>query len=168
MATIIVAVTPSLVIGTKENTIPWHLPDDMKFFKETTQGHPIIMGSNTWNSLPKKPLPKRTNIVVSRTIESTSDDSTFHESRPIFVDSIQEALYMVSMFKSLSEPYIIGGAQIYRSALEEKLVDKILMTHVHKDYEGTVYFPDIKDYGFIRNKLLVKHNDFNIVEYIKI
>jgi dihydrofolate reductase len=164
MTSIIVACDPNRVIGTASNTIPWNLPEDMRFFKETTCGHPIIMGRNTWDSLPRKPLPKRTNIVVSRTMTPSSDGDTVGSSKPIIVSSLKEAIEMVSTFH-MAEPYIIGGAQIYKAALEQGLVDKLLITQVHKAYEGTVYFPDPADYEFVQSNVIKEHPDFDIIEY---
>jgi dihydrofolate reductase len=167
MTTIIVACDPNNLIGTADNKIPWSLPDDMKFFKETTQGHPIIMGRNTWDSLPRKPLPKRTNIVISRTMKPSTDDDTVGSVKPIIVPSLVEAFDMIKVFTKLEEPFIIGGAQIYRASLDQKLVDKILMTRVRTAYRGTVYFPDVQTYGFAVNRKLVDHPDFEIIEYTK-
>lgn len=164
MTSIIVAFDPNRVIGTASNTIPWSIPDDMKFFKETTKGHPVIMGRNTWDSLPRKPLPKRTNIVVSRTMTPSSDEDTIGDTKPIIVSTLKEALEMVTTFH-LNEPFIIGGAQIYKSALEQGLVDKLLITQVHKVYEGTVYFPNPTDYGFTPSNVIMEHQDFDIIEY---
>jgi dihydrofolate reductase len=167
MTSIIVACDHNFVIGTEDNKIPWSLPDDMKFFKETTLNHPIIMGRKTWDSLPRKPLPKRINIVVSRTLPTSSNKDTFTENNPIFVHSIKEALESLSSFPSASSPFIIGGAQIYSSALEENLVEKIIMTRVKKEYTGTVYFPNPANYGFAHSTVIMTHLDFEIVEFTK-
>jgi len=167
MATIIVACDPNNLIGTADNKIPWSLPDDMKSFKETTQGHPIIMGRNTWDSLPRKPLPKRTNIVVSRTMTPSTDDDTVGHLKPIIVPSLAQAFDMFKVFTKLEEPFIIGGAQIYRASLDQNLVDKIIMTRVRLAYRGTVYFPDVQTYGFGINRKLIEHPDFDIIEYTK-
>jgi dihydrofolate reductase len=167
MATIIVACDPNNLIGTADNKIPWSLPDDMKFFRETTSGHPIIMGRNTWDSLPRKPLPKRTNIVVSRTMHSSTDNDTMAVTKPIIVESLQAALDSLKIFKNMEEPFIIGGAQIYRASLDQNLVDKIIMTRVRTAYRGTVYFPDVQTYGFGVNRKLIEHPDFEILEYTK-
>jgi dihydrofolate reductase len=167
ITTIIVACDPNRVIGTATNTIPWNLPEDMKFFKETTRGHPVIMGRNTWNSLHIKPLPKRLNIVVTRTMTASSDNDTFTETKPIIVNSLEDALDTLKLFKSMTDPFIIGGAQIYKTALENNLVDKILMTRVHNTYQGTVYFPNQEEYGFTQNRVVIKNKDFDIIEYIK-
>lgn len=167
MTTIIVACDPNNLIGTPDNKIPWNLPDDMKFFKETTSGHPIIMGRNTWDSLPRKPLPKRTNVVVSRTMTPSTDEDTVGGLKPIIVPSLGEAFDMLKVFKNLAEPFVIGGAQIYRASLDQNLVDKILMTRVRTAYVGSVYFPDVQTYGFGINRKLVEHPDFEIIEYTK-
>lgn len=167
MATIIVACDLNYLIGTADNKIPWYLPDDLKFFKETTLGHPIIMGRNTWNSLPKKPLPKRLNIVVSKTIPESTDEDTIDYGGPIFVSNIQDAINTATWYMSYKEPYIIGGGQIYRSALAEGHVDKIIMTKVSGAYRGIIYFPAPITLGFYKNRDIMVHNDFTIEEYIK-
>jgi dihydrofolate reductase len=163
---IIVACDPNNVIGNSNNNIPWNIPDDMAFFKKTTTGHPIIMGRLTWDSFPRKPLPKRTNIVISRTLTPTSIEDTICESKPFITNSLQDAIDIVKSF-NIDESFIIGGSQIYKKALSNISVNKLIVTHVKKEYEGTVYFPKISDYGFTANKTIMEHQDFTIMEYTR-
>lgn len=168
MNTIIVACDPNFLIGTADNKIPWSIPDDMKFFRETTSGHAIIMGRKTYDSFPKKPLPKRLNVVISRSHESCSDGDTLGQNKPLYARSLSEAFELVQLATPHDiERFIIGGSQIYRLALESGAVDKILLTAVKKVYEGSIYFPNPKHYGFKIAGVIKEHADFTINEYRK-
>jgi dihydrofolate reductase len=127
MISIIVAVAKNGVIGDK-NSLLWHISEDMRFFRQTTSGHPVIMGRKTYESLGR-PLPNRTNVVISRTIS--------HIEGCIVVRSLEEA---VAMFPSDEEVFIIGGAQIYALAL--KVADRFYLTRVEHEYEGDTSFPE--------------------------
>lgn len=164
--TIIAAVAENLAIG-KDNDLLWHLPTDMKFFKETTKGHFVIMGRKNYNSIPEKyrPLPKRTNIVVSRRTDLTIN------SVQIF-SSIEKALTFAKLEKQ-KEVFIIGGGQVYNYALDNDLITRMLITHVNAEYEADVFFPKINE-GDWNTKLILDHPkndkdplDFTIVEYRK-
>ncbi len=126
---IIVAASTNNAIG-KDNTLLWRLPNDLKFFKNTTWGHPIIMGNNTYKSIGSKPLPGRKNIVISSTI--TKDD--FNTS---FVTTIPEAVEE-AVKENTHEIFVIGGASIYNQMLP--MVNRIYLTRVHTHIEGDVYF----------------------------
>ena len=133
---IIVAVSENRVIG-KDNDLIWSLPKDTKFFKDTTLGHHVIMGRKNFESIPHKysPLPKRTNIVITRQAHYKADGC-------IVVESIERAL-QVAKENQDKEPFIIGGGQIYKIALKKKLVDKIYLTKVHHSFEGDTFFPEL-------------------------
>ena len=133
---LIVACSENLVIG-KDNDLIWHLPKDMKFFKDTTKGHFVIMGRKNFESIPHKyrPLPNRTNVVVTR-------QDTYEAEGCIVVNSISEALNRAKDAKD-EEPFIIGGGEIYRLALEQNLVDRVYITRVHKHYDGDTFFPEL-------------------------
>lgn len=135
---LIVAAAENNVIG-KDNDLIWHLPKDMKYFKETTQGHFVIMGRKNFESIPHKyrPLPNRTNVVITRQSSYTAEGC-------IVVNSLEEALLKAKEAND-NEPFIIGGGEIYRLAMEADLVDKIYLTRVHKTYEGDTYFPELND-----------------------
>ena len=126
MVSIIVAVAANGVIGDK-NSLLWHISEDLRFFKRTTSGHPVIMGRKTFESLGR-PLPNRTNVVISRTIDSIEGCTV--------VRSLEEA---VAMFPVEEEVFVIGGAQIYALALE--VADRFYLTRVGHDYEGDTSFP---------------------------
>ena len=135
MTSLIVAMTKDRVIG-KNNDLPWpKIRADMKHFRDTTTGHAVIMGRKTWDSIPEtyRPLPDRTNIVVSRQT-NLQLPGTHH----IF----NELDVAIEFAKTIdSEPFIIGGAAIYEAALP--FTDKIYLTLVKGGYRGDAYFPEI-------------------------
>ena len=132
MVSIIVAIAQNGTIGDK-NALLWHIKEDMRFFRTTTSGHPVIMGRKTFESLGSKPLPKRKNIVITRAERDFEGALTAH--------SLQEA---IAMAEGDEEMFIIGGAQIYAEALS--VADRMYITRVERDYEGDTSFPDI-DYS---------------------
>lgn len=129
MVSIIVAIAQNGTIGDK-NSLLWHIKEDMRFFRTTTSSHAVIMGRKTFESLGSKPLPKRTNIVITRADRSFDGALTAH--------SLDEA---VAMATGDEEIFVIGGAQIYAEAL--KSADRLYITRVYRDYEGDTAFPDI-------------------------
>lgn len=126
---IIVAKAKNGVIGI-DNTLPWHLPADLKHFKQTTLGHPIIMGRKTWESLGRA-LPGRRNIVISR-------EARFHAEGAECFTSIDAA---IDACKNEDLAFIIGGAQIYEQALDQ--VNKLVITEVDIEVAGDAHFPEI-------------------------
>ena len=129
MVSIIVAIARNGVIGDK-NALLWHIKEDMRFFRTTTSGHAVVMGRKTFESLGSKPLPKRTNIVITRAERNFDGALTAH--------SLEEA---IAMAEGDTEIFVIGGAQIYAEALNK--VDRMYITRVDKDYEGDTSFPEI-------------------------
>ena len=119
------------VIG-RNGTMPWHLPEDLAHFKQLTQGHPVIMGRKTWDSLPPRfrPLPGRDNIVVTR-------QDNWHENGAQRASSLAEALSFTE--QAHSTVWIIGGAQIYAEALP--LAHRLEVTAIHGDFEGDAHAP---------------------------
>lgn len=130
---LIVAVAENGVIG-RDGKLPWRIPEDMKWFKARTEGRPMIMGRKTWESFPKRPLPGRTNIVVTR-------DASFKAEGGVVVTSLSAALD-VAAGEALEEIMVIGGAEIYRAAMP--FVRRIYLTSVHGEIEGDTYFPAIE------------------------
>jgi dihydrofolate reductase len=126
MISIIVAVAQNGVIGDK-NSLLWHISEDMRFFKRTTSGHPVIMGRKTYESLGR-PLPNRTNVVISRTMGEIEGCTVVH--------SLEEA---IALFPAEEEVFVIGGAQIYALALD--VADRFYLTRVGHDYEGDTSLP---------------------------
>ena len=138
VVSLIVAVSENKVIG-KDNDLVWHLPTDMKFFKDTTKGHFVIMGRRNYESIPHKyrPLPKRTNVILTR-----QDD--YKAEGCVVVKSVEEAIELAQQAGD-KEPFVIGGGQIYKYAIENNLVDRIYLTRVHTEIDGDTYFEDLDD-----------------------
>lgn len=136
MVSLIVAVAENGAIG-KNNDLIWYLPKDLHYFKSKTKGHTVIMGRKNYFSIPEKyrPLPGRDNVVV-----------TFQEQLEApgceVVNSVEEAL-KIARQKNDNEPFIIGGGQIYRYALEHNLVDRMYITRVHQSFDGDTFFPEV-------------------------
>ena len=128
MVSIIVAIAQNGTIGDK-NSLLWHIKEDMRFFRTTTSGHAVIMGRKTFESLGSRPLPKRTNIVITR------QDVVFEGA--LTAHSLEEAIRMAD---GDEEIFVIGGAQIYAEAL--KVADRLYITRVEHDYEGDTSFPE--------------------------
>jgi dihydrofolate reductase len=147
----IVAHDPDRLIGA-DGDLPWHLPNDLKHFKNTTSGHPIVMGRKTYEAIGR-PLPKRQNIVITRD-ENWSAPGT---------DVIHEPSDLNSLELTHEEPiYIIGGAEIYKLFLP--IVDELLVTHVKKRYEGDVWFPAY-EHLFDEPELLEETDEYCIKRY---
>jgi dihydrofolate reductase len=127
----IVAVAHRRVIG-RDNDIPWYLPADLQYFKKVTMGHTVVMGRNCYNSIGR-PLPKRTNIIVTR-------DPYYISSVCPIARSIPEALEIANE-NGETEVFIIGGGQIYAQTVD--LWDRLYLTEVDIDVEGDIFFPEI-------------------------
>ena len=117
------------VIGVN-NTLPWHLSEDLKHFKSLTTGHTIVMGRKTYESIGR-PLPNRRNIVISRNMKASYEGAEV-------VHSIEDAF---SISRNDSEVFVIGGSNIYEQALS--LVDHLYITEIKKSFSGDAYFPEI-------------------------
>jgi len=131
IVSIIVAASENNAIG-KNNSLPWKLPNDMKFFKNTTWGMPVIMGRKTFESFSKA-LPGRMNIVVTSQQFWSAPDAEVVEGIPAAIEKATEA--------NTNEIFIAGGGEIYKQALP--LVDKIYLTRVKADIDGDVFFPEL-------------------------
>lgn len=115
----------------KDNKLPWHIPEDLKRFKEITSGHPIIMGRKTFKSIGR-PLPNRTNIIITR-------DANYQMEKCVIVNSIEKAIQEASQLEQ-EEIFIIGGGEIFKQALP--YVDKLYLTIVKGPIDGDVFFPE--------------------------
>lgn len=151
---IIVAMTDERVIG-KDNDIPWHYSEDMKHFKQKTMDNPVIMGSNTYRSLPEdyKPLPGRTNIVLTRE-EMDIDESV------VQANSLDEAFEEAE--KQSEKAFIMGGASVYSQTID--IADRLIITEIHGDYDGDCHFPEI-DEGSWKEVERDDREDLSFVEY---
>ena len=131
MVSLIVAMSSNRVIG-RDGDLPWHLPADLRHFKKTTMGHHLIIGRATWDEVGK-PLPGRTMVVVTRNRDFSADGV-------LVAHSVEEAL---ALARDDNEPFIGGGAEIYRQALAADVVDRLYITRVHARVEGDTFFPPI-------------------------
>ncbi|MEJ6773677.1 MAG: dihydrofolate reductase [Porticoccaceae bacterium] len=132
---LIVAVSRNGVIGLN-NQLPWHLPEDLKYFKSVTMGKPIVMGRKTYDSIGR-PLPGRTNIVITR-------DPAWHASGVEVAQSLEAALALgkkACEAAGAEEIMVIGGEQIYRMCIEN--ADRLYLTQVDAEVEGDAFFPGI-------------------------
>ncbi|MDP2677078.1 MAG: phosphoribosylformylglycinamidine synthase subunit PurS [bacterium] len=129
---IIAAVAKNGVIGNK-GKLPWHLPKDMAYFAKTTKGHPVIMGRKTFESMEKKPLPGRTNIIVTSRVYAAPGCLIAH--------TVGEALFYAKISPHAEDIFIIGGSLIYREALA--FAERLYITAIDRDFEGDVFFPKV-------------------------
>jgi len=132
MISLIAALASNRAIG-KNNELLWHLPEDMRHFRETTRGKPVIMGRKTWESLPDsfRPLPGRHNIVVSRNTAYQAPGATL-------ASSLEEAVRQAG---NADEAFVIGGAELYRQALP--LSSHLYLTEIEENIDGDVFFPKV-------------------------
>lgn len=131
MLTIIAAAGENNALG-KDNDLVWHLPDDFKRFKRLTSGHHIIMGRKTFESFPKL-LPGRKHVIITR-------KEDYHPDNTSVVHSLEEA---IRISKLDEQPFIIGGGEIYKIAMEK--AEKIELTRVHGEFEADTFFPEIDE-----------------------
>lgn len=164
---LIVAIAKNNAIG-KDNDLLWRLPKDMQYFKAKTLNHHIITGRKNYISIPEKfrPLVDRTNIVLTR-------QTDFNEENCIIKHSLEDAIEYAKS-NNEDELFIIGGGQIYKEALSKNLIDKMYITHVHQDFDGDTFFPEINSLSW--NKANEEHIqadeknpfDYSFTEYEKI
>lgn len=166
MSKLIVAVSNNGVIG-KLNDLPWYLPADLKHFSDVTKGHTVVMGKKTYKSISDRlhgPLPDRKNIVISGSLVNVHDGFTVYKSfDDLLADSGIEK----------NDTYYIGGAGIYKEAVERDLVDTIYLTKVKANVNGDVYFPKLDLNRWVeisREKYLKDENniyDYDFVTLVK-
>jgi dihydrofolate reductase len=151
---IIVAAAENGVIG-NNNTMPWSIKGNLAHFKEMTMGWPCVMGRKTWESIPKKPLPGRLNIIVSKTMtaENSPDVKIF--------SSLSSAIEYCAGYEKV---FICGGESIYKQALP--LADKIDFTLIRGQYEGDAFFPEI-DSAVWKKTSSIDFDDFSFISYSK-
>jgi len=128
------AMSRNRVIG-RNNALPWHLSEDLRYFKRVTMGKPIIMGRKTWESIGR-PLPGRTNIVITR-------DHDFQAAGVRVVHSLDDALRLaehIGVIEGAEEAVVIGGAEIYALALPK--AERLYLTQVHAEVQGDAWFPE--------------------------
>lgn len=151
---IIAAMAENRVIG-KDNALPWSLKEDMAHFRELTSGWPCIMGRKTWESLPKRPLPGRPNVIISRSLSAKAASGATVSA------SLKEAVQHCVGYEKI---FICGGASVYHEALE--IANKIELTEIHRPYEGDVFFPPVDPDKWIKTDT-VNFDDFSFISYSK-
>lgn len=132
MISLMVAHDPNHVIG-KDNKLPWHIPEDLAYFKKHTVGKGMVMGRNTYESIGR-PLPKRRNIIVTRNKDYQAEGADV-------VHTIEDAIRLAENVHE--EVMVIGGEQIFQSVLP--IADRLYITLIHKNFEGDTYFPEYGD-----------------------
>jgi dihydrofolate reductase len=164
---LIVAMDLEKGIG-RNNDLMWHLPADMKFFRETTTNHVVVMGRKNYDSIPTKfrPLPNRENVVLTRNIDYKAEGCLVFNSLEACLDH-----YKNEQEKTV---FIIGGGEIYKKALELNCIDEMYISHVNKTYGADTFFPDfdLKNWKF-ETVLSYEKDDknetsFSVIKYTKV
>ena len=150
LISLIVAHSSNRVIGI-DGQLPWHIPDDLKYFKAITIGKPIIMGRKTFDSIGK-PLPKRKNIVISRSMEKRDDVLVYQNIET----------FLTEHSNSNESIFIIGGAQIYSALMN--WTKEIYLTFIFGEYSGDAYFPKFENHYELK-EIIFKNNDFEVRRY---
>jgi dihydrofolate reductase len=155
---LICAMAENRVIG-RNNSLPWHLSEDLKYFKRTTMGNSIIMGRKTWESIGRV-LPGRTNIVIT-------SDSEYVAAGARVVHSLDEALRLansIAYIDGSEEAFIIGGAELYKTAMP--MADRFHLTRVHAEVDGDTYLGEFDESGWKEvSREDFSHNETNPYDY---
>jgi dihydrofolate reductase len=159
---IIAAISENNVIG-KDNAIPWSIKEDLAHFKELTLGWPCIMGRKTWESLPKRPLPGRLNIIVSGSLKNANlvSPGVTESTKVKICSSLSAAIEHCAAYQKI---FICGGASIYHEAIP--LAHTMELTHIHSSYDGDTFFPPIDPTVWVKTAS-VDFDKFSWVSYSK-
>jgi dihydrofolate reductase len=152
MISFIVAMDQNRVIG-KDNQLPWHLPEDLKYFKKVTIGHPIVMGRKTFESIGR-PLPGRENIILTR-------NETYRPEGCKIINSIDDLKQISNDYDE--EVFVIGGAEIFKQTFH--LADKLYITVIDEQFEGDTFFPNFDNEWKLISKMKGIKNDKNRYDY---
>ena len=158
----IVAVSENDVIGTN-NTLPWDIPEDMKFFRDKTKGHALIMGRKTFESVGH-PLPNRLNVVVSR-----NQDFKYDAPNVAIQPDLKSAVALCGSKASKygDEVFIIGGGDIFKQSMS--MVNVIYLTRIHQEFIGDIYYPKIslKEFELIERRDRTEPVPFSFLTYMR-
>lgn len=163
----VTACSENLVIGVNGG-LPWNIPEDMKFFRDTTRNHVMIMGRKTFDSFLGKPLPNRYHIVITRDASSLKFQAD--EQSPVSAaKSVEEA---VALAKTLTEQwgeevFIIGGGEIYKQTMG--ITDKIYLTVIHQKFQGDTYYPQVneKEFNLVKKSDRTEPVPFSFLTYLR-
>ena len=150
-----------------DNKLPWHVSEDLKNFKYLTKNSAIVMGRKTWDSIPKKPLPKRFHIILTKTPESVDISDKKYENC-IALSSINE-IEQFCLERNFANSWIIGGQSIYETYLNQKYISDIHITKVNKDFDCDVFFPEIpSDFSIVDKEETLENNvKLDFIHYSK-
>lgn len=182
---LVAAVASNGIIGVN-NSLPWHLPEDLAFFKQTTLGKPVLMGRKTYESI-NRPLPGRLNVVLSSDANWQAAPAKDGTARSVLaypaelpegnVTQIASATSLpvaLQWLASFEQVFLIGGSNLYEQALRGNLVDELILTEIHESFEGDAYFPDWDRNLFEEQERIVNPASeartwgFDFVKYAKI
>lgn len=167
----------------KDGKIPWKIKEDLKLFRQITTGHSTIMGRKTWESIPEKyrPLPNRTNIVLTKDLNSfaikpvpSSSDNIGRligskhkqQENTWFTTKWDSAIEIAKKYRPGKHIFIIGGASIYDYAINEAKIDRILLSLVDGEHEGDVFFPELDENEWMEKSISL-HEGFELIEKIR-
>ena len=164
---LIVAIDANRGIG-KDNDLMWHLPNDMKFFKETTQNQIVVMGRKNYDSIPERyrPLPNRLNVVLTRNLDFQAPGCKVFTSLTDCLEFFKE--------ENDRTVFIIGGGEIYKMALDSGRIDEMFITYIDKSYGADTFFPDFDTTQWQQNLVTKQDKDdahdasYQIMHYVRI
>jgi dihydrofolate reductase len=164
---LIVAMDINRGIG-KDNDLMWHLPSDMRFFKETTLNQIVVMGRKNYESIPEKfrPLPNRENVILTR-------NQDFIAENCLIFNSVRDVIVHYKTDRTGRDIFIIGGGQIYKEVLDLDVIDEMYITHVEHSFDADTFFPEIDLKNWKVESLLKKEIDdknqyaFEVKRYIR-
>lgn len=163
----VTACSENLVIGVNGG-LPWNIPEDMKFFRDTTRNHVMIMGRKTFDSFNGKPLPSRYHIVITRDASSLKFEP--NEKSPVsIVKSVEEAVALAKTLTSQwgEEVFIVGGGEIYKQTMG--ITDKIYLTVIHQNFTGDTYYPEVseKEFKLVEKSDRTEPIPFSFLTYLR-
>jgi dihydrofolate reductase len=148
----VVAMASNRVIG-RDGQLPWHLPEDLKLFKKITLGHPILMGRKTYESIGR-PLPKRRNLILSR---------SWNHPEIVGIEIVRD-LEALDSLDLEGDVFLIGGAQIYAALLPR--CDEVYLSYIYEAHEGDTYFPEFES-DFQLAEVVEKYDAFELRRYVR-
>jgi dihydrofolate reductase len=162
METILLAAFDDFKLIGNQNKLPWNIPNDLKLFKERTLGNTVIFGRKTYDNLPKKPLKGRNNIIVTSQFLEVPEMLPKNTTIAVVL-GVKEAIQYSKYIYPKNNIFICGGASIYKQALEQSLVDYMLISHIPGKYDGDIYFPEFDHMWDI--EIWETYEDFNVEKW---